>query len=84
MADTDYYKVLGVERDATSEDIRKAYRRLARRHHPDVNPGNTASEERFKQISEAFEVLSDSEKRAVSCQTCTPTAFRRVISCSGS
>jgi molecular chaperone DnaJ len=65
MIETDYYKVLGVGRDAKLEDIRKAYRRLARRHHPDVNPGNTASEERFKQISEAFEVLSDSDKRAV-------------------
>lgn len=65
MAETDYYKVLGVARDAKLEDIRRAYRRLARRHHPDVNPGDTDSEERFKQVSEAFEVLSDSEKRAV-------------------
>ncbi|HWN99544.1 MAG TPA: molecular chaperone DnaJ [Blastocatellia bacterium] len=65
MPETDYYKALGVARDAKPEDIRKAYRRLARRHHPDVNPGNAESEERFKQISEAFEVLSDPEKRAV-------------------
>jgi molecular chaperone DnaJ len=65
MPETDYYKALGVARDAKPEDIRKAYRRLARRHHPDVNPGNNESEERFKQISEAFEVLSDPDKRAV-------------------
>jgi len=65
MRETDYYKALGVARDAKPEDIRKAYRRLARRHHPDVNPGNQESEERFKQISEAFEVLSDPDKRAV-------------------
>jgi molecular chaperone DnaJ len=65
MPETDYYNVLGVSRDAKLEDIRKAYRRLARRHHPDVNPGNTGAEERFKQISEAFEVLSDADKRAV-------------------
>jgi molecular chaperone DnaJ len=65
MHEKDYYKALGVARDAKPEDIRRAYRRLARRHHPDVNPGNNESEERFKQISEAFEVLSDPDKRAV-------------------
>ena len=65
MPGTDYYKVLGVPRNAKAEDIKKAYRRLARRYHPDVNPGDNASEERFKQISEAFEVLSDSKKREI-------------------
>ena len=65
MPGNDYYKVLGVPRDAKAEDIKKAYRRLARRYHPDVNPGDTSSEERFKQISEAFEVLSDPKKREV-------------------
>lgn len=65
MPEKDYYDSLGVGRDAKPEDIRKAYRRLARKHHPDVNPGNNESEERFKQISEAFEVLSDPDKRAV-------------------
>jgi len=59
----DYYKILGVSRNAKPEDIKKAYRRLARRFHPDVNPGNKESEERFKQISEAFDVLSDPKKR---------------------
>lgn len=59
----DYYQVLGVPRDATQKDISAAFRRLARELHPDVNPGDRASEERFKQVSEANEVLSDPEKR---------------------
>ncbi len=59
----DLYAVLGVARDASADAIRKAYRKLARRHHPDVNPGDKAAEERFKEISEAYDVLSDSEKR---------------------
>src|SRR5215831_1608844 len=63
MPATDYYKVLGVSRSAKLDDIKKAYRRLARKHHPDVNPGDKAAEERFKQVSEAFEVLSDPKKR---------------------
>jgi len=63
MPGTDYYKVLGVSRSAKADDIKKAYRRLARKHHPDVNPGDKAAEERFKQVSEAFEVLSDPKKR---------------------
>ncbi|HEX8186194.1 MAG TPA: molecular chaperone DnaJ [Blastocatellia bacterium] len=64
-SNNDYYKVLGVPRSAKADDIKKAYRRLARRHHPDVNPGDKESEERFKQISEAFEVLSDPKKRDI-------------------
>jgi DnaJ-class molecular chaperone len=60
----DYYQVLGVSRTASDKDIRQAYRRLARKHHPDVNPGNKQAEEKFKEISEAYEVLSDKEKRA--------------------
>ena len=59
----DYYAVLGVKRDATEKEIRAAFRKLARKHHPDVNPGNSEAEEKFKQINEAYEVLSDSEKR---------------------
>jgi DnaJ-class molecular chaperone len=59
----DLYAVLGVARDADADTIRKAYRKLARRHHPDVNPGDKAAEERFKEISEAYDVLSDAEKR---------------------
>lgn len=61
----DYYVALGVSRDAKPEAIRKAYRHLARKYHPDVNPGNKAAEEKFKQISEAYEVLSDEKKRKI-------------------
>jgi len=59
----DYYKVLGVEKTATAKEIKQAFRRLARQHHPDVNPNDPQAEERFKEINEAYEVLSDPEKR---------------------
>ncbi len=59
----DYYEVLGVERDASADDIKSAYRRAALRHHPDKNPGDLAAEERFKEAAEAYSVLSDPEKR---------------------
>jgi len=59
----DYYKTLGVEKNTDEKEIKKAYRRLARQHHPDVNPGDKAAEARFKEINEAYEVLSDTEKR---------------------
>jgi DnaJ-class molecular chaperone len=59
----DLYKVLGVARDADADTLKKAYRKLARRHHPDVNPGDKAAEEKFKAISEAYDVLSDPVKR---------------------
>lgn len=59
----DYYKTLGVPRTATEKEIKGAYRRLARKHHPDLNPGNKQAEARFKEINEAHEVLSDPEKR---------------------
>lgn len=62
MAD-DYYQILDVPRTASAEDIKKAFRKLARKHHPDVNPGNKAAEERFKQLNTAFEVLGDPQKR---------------------
>jgi molecular chaperone DnaJ len=61
----DFYKVLGVARDASEADIKKSYRRLAMKHHPDRNPGDKASEENFKEAKEAYEVLSDPQKRAV-------------------
>jgi molecular chaperone DnaJ len=61
----DYYEVLGVKKNASQEEIRKAFRKLARKHHPDVNPGDKAAEEKFKQISEANDVLSDPKKRKV-------------------
>src|SRR5262245_393039 len=59
----DYYELLGVKRDATDEQIRQAYRKLARKHHPDVNPGDRVAEEKFKEINEANAVLSDPQKR---------------------
>lgn len=60
----DYYEILGVPRTASEDDIKKAFRKLARKHHPDVNPGDKSAEEQFKKINEAYEVLSDKEKRA--------------------
>ena len=60
----DYYKILGVERSASKEDIRKAYRKLAMKYHPDRNPNDKQAEERFKEINEAYQVLSDAKKRA--------------------
>ncbi|MDT4965401.1 MAG: molecular chaperone DnaJ [Acidobacteriota bacterium] len=65
MAKQDYYQILGVKRDAKPEEMKKAYRRLARKYHPDVNPGDKSAEERFKLITEAHDVLSDEKKRKV-------------------
>src|SRR6266496_1011846 len=62
MAKEDFYKVLGVKRDAKADEIKKAYRRLARKYHPDVNPGDKSAEERFKLITEAHDILSDEKK----------------------
>ncbi|TMC80308.1 MAG: J domain-containing protein, partial [Chloroflexi bacterium] len=59
----DYYKILGVSKDASEKEIKQAYRKLARKYHPDVNPDNKEAEEKFKEINEANEVLSDPEKR---------------------
>ncbi len=64
MAKRDYYEVLGVDRSASDKDIKKAYRRMAMKHHPDRNPGDKEAEESFKEINEAFEVLSDGQKKA--------------------
>ncbi|MBT9176702.1 MAG: Chaperone protein DnaJ [Firmicutes bacterium] len=64
MAKRDYYEVLGVERSADEGDIKKAYRKLARQYHPDVNPGDASAADKFKEITEAYEVLSDADKRA--------------------
>jgi len=63
MAGKDYYNILGVPRNAADKDIKASYRKLARKYHPDVNPGDKAAEARFKEINEAFEVLSDADKR---------------------
>src|SRR5208283_1419117 len=63
--DKDYYGTLGVKKTASAEDIRKAFRKLARKYHPDVNPGDKSAEEKFKTISEANDVLSDPKKRKI-------------------
>jgi molecular chaperone DnaJ len=65
MAKEDYYATLGVPRNAKDADIKKAYRRLARKLHPDVNPGDKSAEERFKKVQEAYDVLSDAKKRSI-------------------
>ena len=60
----DYYQVLGVSKDATEKELKHAYRKLARKHHPDVNPGDLGAEQKFKELNEAYEVLSDQDKRS--------------------
>src|SRR5687767_9070604 len=62
-ATQDYYGTLGIAKDADEDEIKKSYRRLARKYHPDLNPGDKAAEERFKKVQEAYDVLSDSKKR---------------------
>jgi curved DNA-binding protein len=65
MPDRDYYEVLGVARDASADAIKKAYRALARKHHPDVNPGDKKAEAKFKEAQQAYDILSDPEKRSL-------------------
>lgn len=64
MSKADYYEVLGVSRDATDQELKSAYRKQALKYHPDRNPGDHTAEEKFKQASEAYQVLSDADKRA--------------------
>ena len=64
MAKNDYYQTLGVGREATAAEIKKAYKKLAMKHHPDRNQGDKSSEKKFKELSEAYEVLKDPQKRA--------------------
>ena len=68
MAKRDYYEVLGVNKDASEDDIKKSYRKLAMKHHPDRNPDNPKSEEQFKEAKEAYEVLTDSSGRRRRCR----------------
>ena len=63
MAGKDYYSIMGLGRGATEKEIKQAYRKLARKYHPDINPGNKTAEEKFKEVNEAHDVLSDPEKR---------------------
>ena len=63
MAKRDYYDVLGIQKNADEKEIKRAYRKLAKKYHPDTNAGNKQAEERFQEITEAYNVLSDSEKR---------------------
>ena len=65
MPENDYYESPGVARDSTPEAIKKAYRGLARKHHPDVNPGDKTAEKRFKEVQQAYDILSDPEKRSL-------------------
>ena len=63
MAKRDYYETLGVSKDASKDDIKRAYRKIAVENHPDRNPGNSKAEERFKEATEAYEVLADDKRR---------------------
>ena len=63
MAKRDYYEVLGIGRNADAKEIKKAYRKLAKKYHPDMNPGDKQAEQKFKEVTEAYNVLSDTEKK---------------------
>ena len=64
LAKQDYYEMLGISRDASESDIKRGYRKLAKKYHPDANPDNDEAEQKFKEVTQAYEILSDSQKRA--------------------
>jgi molecular chaperone DnaJ len=76
MAKQDYYATLGVARDASAEDLKKAYRKLAMQHHPDRNPGDKQAEAKFKEVNEAYDVLKDDQKRAAYDRSATRHSSR--------
>lgn len=77
-AKRDYYEVLGVDKKADESTIKKAFRRLAKKYHPDTNAGDAKAEEKFKEITEAYDVLSDKEKRKLYDQFWTRCLYRRL------
>ena len=79
MAKKDFYSVLGVEKSASEDEIKKAYRKLAMKFHPDRNPGDKAAEESFKEAKEAYEILSDAKKRAAYDQYVSVLPDRAVL-----
>ena len=80
MAEQNYYEVLGVERGASQDEIKKAYRRLAMKYHPDRNPGDKAAEAKFKEVGEAYAVLSDEQK--IRMRPAVSAAVRAVLEAS--
>ena len=78
MAKRDYYEVLEVSKSATAEEIKKAYRKKAIQFHPDKNPGDKSAEEKFKEAAEAYEILSDAEKRQIGRASCRERVWQYV------
>ena len=79
MAKADYYEILGVNRDASDADIKSAFRKLAKQYHPDLHPNDKEAEKKFKDINEAYEVLSDEKKRAPVSYTHLTLPTKRIV-----